>query len=124
MECIKKVGLQSWTKLLRHLLLSSPTPYPTSVPGLFTAEINIQTKYYSRELNIHVTDPLLPLPPSLPPSPPPLENNFEGWFGYSIHLILKWPLFRYLFLFKLDLDASVKAKYSFEFSAQERGIKG
>ena len=29
-----------------------------------------------------------------------------------------------LFLFKLDLDASFKAKYSFEFSAQERGIKG
>ena len=29
-----------------------------------------------------------------------------------------------LFLLKLDLDASFKAKYSFEFSAQERGIKG
>ena len=29
-----------------------------------------------------------------------------------------------LFLLKLDLDASVKAKYSFEFSAQERGITG
>ena len=29
-----------------------------------------------------------------------------------------------LFFFKLDLDASFKAKYSFEFSAQERGIKG
>ena len=29
-----------------------------------------------------------------------------------------------LFSFKLDLDASFKAKYSFEFSAQERGIKG
>ena len=29
-----------------------------------------------------------------------------------------------LFSFKLYLDASFKAKYSFEFSAQERGIKG
>ena len=29
-----------------------------------------------------------------------------------------------LFLLKLDLDPSFKAKYSFEFSAQERGIKG
>ena len=29
-----------------------------------------------------------------------------------------------LFLFKLDLDASIMAKYSFEFSAQEQGIKG
>ena len=29
-----------------------------------------------------------------------------------------------LFSFKVDLDASFKAKYSFEFSAQERGIKG
>ena len=29
-----------------------------------------------------------------------------------------------LFLLKLDLDASFKAKYSFEFSSQERGIKG
>ena len=29
-----------------------------------------------------------------------------------------------LFLLKLDLDASFKAKYSFEFAAQERGIKG
>ena len=29
-----------------------------------------------------------------------------------------------LFLFKLDVDASFKAKYSFEFSAQERGLKG
>ena len=29
-----------------------------------------------------------------------------------------------LFLLKLDLDASFKAKYSFEFSVQERGIKG
>ena len=42
-----------------------------------------------------------------------------------IHLSPKWPPFRYsLFLFKSDLDASFKAKYSFEFSAQERGIKG
>ena len=40
-------------------------------------------------------------------------------------LIPKWPPFRYSFVFfKLDLDASFKAKYSFEFSAQERGIKG
>ena len=29
-----------------------------------------------------------------------------------------------LFLLKLDLDALFKAKYSFEFSAQEQGIKG
>ena len=29
-----------------------------------------------------------------------------------------------LFLLNLDLDASFKAKYSFEFAAQERGIKG
>ena len=29
-----------------------------------------------------------------------------------------------LFSFKLDIDASFKARYSFEFSAQERGIKG
>ena len=29
-----------------------------------------------------------------------------------------------LFLLKLDLDASFKAKYSFEFAAQEQGIKG
>ena len=29
-----------------------------------------------------------------------------------------------LFLLKLDLDASFTTKYSFEFSAQERGIKG
>ena len=29
-----------------------------------------------------------------------------------------------LFLLKLDLDASFKAKYYFEFSAQERDIKG
>ena len=49
-------------------------------------------------------------------------------FSAHIQLIPKWPLlnFRYSFvlLFKLDLDASFKAKYSFEFSAQERGIKG
>ena len=62
-------------------------------------------------------------------------SGFAPWPTIKEHFrrfwVQKYTLFQngrhldiLLFLFKLDLDASFKAKYSFEFSAQERGIKG
>ena len=57
--------------------------------------------------------------------------SFQGLSDIVGYILKIYTLFQngchldiLLFLLKVDLDASFKAKYSFEFSAQERGIKG